>query len=417
MIKDKLFSWLPHFRREIWILAAGRLLSHIGSGFTLFYAPIFFVNVVGLSAQSVGIAIGSASISGIVGRFLGGMFADSTFWGRKRTLLLAAAISAWADVMLALSGNFPSLLFGNLLMGLGMGLYWPATEAIVADLTNSEQRKEAFAITRLADSIGLGIGVILGGTLIATAANYRALFVIDGISFLVFFGVIYFAIAETHQSQSRNPKAGQGWLVALRDRRLLVFALANIFFTTYLSQIQTTLPLYFRNFVHASSTESGFSANVISILFTWHVVFTAIAQLPVARFLKYFRNTHALVVSILLWGVGFILVWVTGSVNNLAIIPAISALSVFALATVAFTPASSALVVEIAPDSLRGIYFSISSQCWAIGYFIGPTLGGWVLDRSADLADAFWLAAAATILLGILTLQYLDRICRSRPSS
>ncbi|MGB3639640.1 MAG: hypothetical protein WBA39_19015 [Rivularia sp. (in: cyanobacteria)] len=54
------------------ILAIGRLLSEVGTGFTLFYAPIFFVNQIGLSATTVGIALGSSSISGVVGRILGG---------------------------------------------------------------------------------------------------------------------------------------------------------------------------------------------------------------------------------------------------------------------------------------------------------------------------------------------------------
>lgn len=71
-------------------------------------------------------------------------------------------------------------------MGLGVGLYWPATEAAVADLTTLEQRNEAFAITRLADHIGLGLGVVFGGVFIAVWENYRALFIIDGVSFLVF---------------------------------------------------------------------------------------------------------------------------------------------------------------------------------------------------------------------------------------
>src|ERR671916_1732200 len=124
----KLFSWLPQLGHQVWILATGRLLSQIGTGFTLFYAPIFFVNQVGLSATAVGIALGSGSITGVVGRFLGGSFADSKFWGRRRTLLLSAAISAVASVILALSFNFPTFIIGNLLMGLGVGLYWPATE-------------------------------------------------------------------------------------------------------------------------------------------------------------------------------------------------------------------------------------------------------------------------------------------------
>ncbi len=42
----------------------GRLLSQTGTDFTLFYAPIFFVNQVGLSATSVGIPLGSSQVSG-----------------------------------------------------------------------------------------------------------------------------------------------------------------------------------------------------------------------------------------------------------------------------------------------------------------------------------------------------------------
>ena len=175
----KLISGLPQFDRRIWILIAGRLLSQMGSGFVLFYAPIFFVKQVGLSAAVVGFGIGSESISGVVGRILGGSMADSPQWGRRKTLLLSAAISALASLVLAFSNNFPTFLMGSLLMGLGVGLYWPATEAVVADLASLEHRNEAFALNRLADSLGLSLGVVFGGALIAMTGSYRALFVID----------------------------------------------------------------------------------------------------------------------------------------------------------------------------------------------------------------------------------------------
>src|ERR671933_2753962 len=102
MSKHKLISWLPQLGHQVWILAAGRLLSQIGSGFNMLYASIFFVNQVGLSATAVGIGLGSGSILGVVGRFLGGSFADSKFWGRRRTLLLSLGVSAVASVVLAL---------------------------------------------------------------------------------------------------------------------------------------------------------------------------------------------------------------------------------------------------------------------------------------------------------------------------
>ena len=153
----------------------------------------------GLSATAVGIGLGSGSVSGIFGRILGGSFCDSKFWGRRRTLLLAAIISAAASFILAATNDFVGLIGGNLLMGFGVGLYWPPTETMVADLTEGEQRQEAFALTRLADNLGLQVGIILGGLLIAVTGNYRSLFIIDGISFLVLFAVVAIAIAETYK--------------------------------------------------------------------------------------------------------------------------------------------------------------------------------------------------------------------------
>lgn len=407
--RDKLLK-LPDFNTQVWILAAGRLLSQIGSGFTLFYAPIFFVNQVGLSATLVGIGLGSGSVSGVIGRFLGGQWSDSPNWGRKRTLLISAAVSAVADIFLTLTYNFPTLVLGNLLMGLGIGLYWPATEAAIVDLTTVEQRNEAFAITRLADSLGLGLGVVLGGALISASGNYRALFVIDGISFVIFFGVIYLAIAETNKLTQFSSQAYRGWLVALSDRALMIFIVVNILFTTYLSQIQTTMPLYLKNFV----STTGFDEKTISILFSWHIAFAAICQLPIASWLNRFTRIQALTFSLIMWGGGFILVWLTGILNSNALIWTALALGVMSIAMVAYTPSASAIVADLAPESLRGVYLSLNSQCWAIGYFIGPILGGWALDRSATIAHSFWLVCAVSIVIGILILQYLNGILETK---
>jgi MFS family permease len=119
-------------------------------------------------------------------------------------------------------------------------------------------------------------------------------------------------------------------------------------------------------------------------------------------------------ISMLLFGGGFSLVWVTGSVASHTIIWAILALGILAIATVAYTPSASALVVDLSPESLRGVYLSLNSQCWAIGYFIGPPLGGWALDRNEAIAHGFWLALAASIGIGLGILQYLYRIKHSQ---
>jgi MFS family permease len=405
--RAQLPRWLPALNYQVWVLAIGRLLSQIGSGFTLVYASIFFVNQVGLSATEVGIGVGSQSITGVVGRVMGGSLSDGKF-GRKRSLLLATAICAAGCFVLAIASNFAVFILGNLLLGLGMGIYWPSAETLVADLSTPAQRNEAFAVNRLCDSLGLGLGIVLGGMLVKATGGYRSLFVIDGLSFLVMFAVVYWVITEIYQATATH-SALNGWGRALRDQRLLIFCVVNIIFTTYILQINTTLPLYFTNVV-AKFSGGGFDELTLSALFTWHLVACVALQLPAAKLLNRYTQAQALMISAGVWCVGFGVIWLAAvsSVGHLGL--AIVALGVLAIATVTYLPAASSIVVQLAPESLRGVYLAVNSQCWAIAYLIGPPLGGWALDQSLDVIRGFWLAMAASVggaIAILLVLQHL----------
>ncbi|WP_017662877.1 MDR family MFS transporter [Baaleninema simplex] len=399
-------------QKQVWILIIGRFISQIGTGFTLFYASIFFVNQVGLSATAVGIGLGSASISGVAGRILSGSMCDSPNWGRKRTLLLSAILSAAGSFVLAATQDFATLVAGNLLNGMGVGLYWPASETVVADLTPPDKRRETYALNRLADSLGLEFGIILGGAWIARTDNYRLLFVLDGVSYLLFFTVLAIAIVETGRQIEKSENPFKNWAIALRDRTLLVYVAVNVLFTTYISQTDTALPVYLSNFLSVDDG-NGFPPNVLSGLFTWHVAVSVLLQLPVAKLLGRFNHARALTVSAVLWALSFVGVWTTGNTER-PLVWAVITLGVMAIATVSYTPSASALVVELAPDNLRGVYLSINSLCWAVGYAVGPPLGGFALDRTEAFAHGFWLVLAASIAIVIATLQQLDRLLAKR---
>ncbi|MBD2677257.1 MFS transporter [Nostoc paludosum FACHB-159] len=407
----QLSSWLPSIHPQVWSLAIGRFFSEVGTGFTLFYAPIFFVNEVGLSATAVGVALAGGSISGIAGRVMGGSLADSRNWGRRRTLLLAMAILAIASLVFAATSNFTILVIGSLIHGLGIGFYWPAVEAVVADASVIENRRETFAISRLADNLGLAIGITLAGFLIGIIGSYRWLFIIDAISFLVFFGVIYVGITETNKQETDHEKIQNfaSWMAVLKDGRFLVYIAANIFFTIYISQIHSILPLYFKNFV-IEITDKGFAETMISRIFGWHLLVAIICQLPVTSVLKRFSHTLALTVSAILWAIGFGLIWLSGTAASYNLLWAILALGVFAIAIVSYTPSAASLVTELAPENQRGVYFSINALCWAVGSFIGHPLGGWALDQPRMITDHFWLGFSLSVAIAVAILQYLNRI-------
>ncbi|MEM9809272.1 MAG: MFS transporter [Cyanobacteria bacterium P01_D01_bin.56] len=405
-----MLTWLPQLRREIWILAAGQLLLYIGQGFTLVYASIYFVNDLGFSPTQVGLALSSSGLAGIVGRFWSGYAIDSDFWGRRRTLMLSSVITALACFCLAFANTFLLLVLGNLLLGLGVSLYWPANLSVTTDLTTSENRSEAFALTRLVDHLGLALGALLAGQYVAMDGNYSLLFILKGMTYLLFAGVIYAAIAETRQPLTEVRNLWQDWRQAFRDRNLLTYLSANLFITIYAAQHTTTLPLYLANFIPHGNTATGFSEQWISYFFVWHVFLKVVLQLPITRWVKAINYVSILLVAMTVWSLAFFLLWLIAVVPQGALFVAVGAFSLISLAEILYSPAGVSLLGEMSPENLRGIYFSLESQCWSIGFTIGPALGGWALDHPETVGINLWLyiitgGFVASLILAVLKQQ------------
>jgi MFS family permease len=414
---NTLLDWLPDLKREVWLLAAGQLLLFIGQGFTLVYTSIYFVNTLGFSATQVGLALGSGGISGTLGRFWAGNAIDSERLGRRGTLLIAAVIAAMGSFSLAFANTFPLLVVGNLLLGLGISLYWPATLSITTDLTPPEHRAEAMALTRLADNLGLGLGALLAGQYLAMEGSYEALFICKGLAYLMFGGVVAWTISETRQPHTDSLNVLQSWLQALRDRRLLTYLMANVFFTTYAAQLSSTLPLYLANFVPLGNTGTGFSETFISYFFLWHALLKIVLQLPVTRWLRSVSYVSILFGSLVLWVSGFFLIWLVGLGTSSPLMLILLSFACIAVAEVLYAPSASALVGELAPVPLRGIYFALESECWAIGYLVGPALGGWSLDHPVWLGTNFWLAlVSSSAISGLLLLLLRSQLTSSEPA-
>lgn len=357
---------------QVWVLLVGRFLSQWGSGFTLFYGPIVFVHRVGLSATAVGLGLGATALSGIAGRIAGGWGSDRL--GRKPVLLLAAATAALGCGVLAVAGDFASFTLGNLILGLGVGLYWPANEAAVADVTTPAQRQEAYALTRLADAVGLGLGVALGGFLVEDF--YRWLFVIDGVTFALFGVLVGWGFREPLRKTSLSLEhLGE---VLRQDGALRWYALLNVGFTFFLAQTNSALPLYLKTVAGAQRLSNW----EIATFFTVFVLVTAVVQLPVARLARPLGLVGTLQFSALLWAVGFATI-------GLRVWAGVG-LSVLAVATAAYLPTASTWVAAWAPAHLRGTYLAVNSLCWSVGYLLGPPVGGWFLDLPEPWADSLW---------------------------
>ena len=411
----KLSTWLPtnffpNLPREIWILVSGQLFLYIGQGFTLVYSSIFFVNQLGFSPTQVGIALSASGFSGLFARFLAGCAIDSRYLGRRGTLLLASLTCSLACLCLAFANTFPLLVAGNLLMGTGVSLYWPATLAVTADLSTDNNRSEAYALSQLSNNLGMGLGALLAGEYIALHGSYQALFLGKGLVYFLFGWLIWWAIAETRQKETTLTQVAKNWGSALRDYKLVIFLIANTFFALYGAQLSSTLPLYLANFIPSGNTALGFSEQLISYLFFWHALIKIIGQIPIVRLTKQIDYASVLLFTLVAWASSAAFFWLTGVTSANAVVIALAGFFLVAIAEILYGPAASALVGELAPPEQRGIYFSLESECWAVGFLIGPAMGGWALDHPVVWGGNLWLVLVASTGIPGMILLYLKQL-------
>lgn len=399
------------------ILSLGRLASAVGTGLTIFYAPIFFVNVAGMSSTSVGLGIGCGGFFGIIGRVLGGSCADSLKVGRRGSLLIASFFLALGAAFFAITEVFWQFLLGNIFTGLGIGFYWPAAEAFISDVTKPRKLNEAFALTRLCDYIGLGLGVVLGGLLIGYHSAYRLLFVLDSLSYLVLFGFVFSGLKETLlEKPEAHTSIAKNWFNAMKDNTLVIYAILNLIFTNNILQMSSTLPLYFSNFVsHGDST--GFDTTNVSTIFSIYIVMISILVMPLARLTATTRKTKVLVGACIFWTIAHSVIAYLGTGCPYPFVFALATVAAFSIANALYGPSASSLVVEIAPPQARATYLSINSLCWGIAGSFGPAIGLSFLDHGAELAVKYWAVLAAINVVAIIGLLFLNNLIKSKDSA
>ncbi len=388
--------------QPVLIQSIGRGLYQLGSAVLLFYMPIVFVNYAHLTATQVGLAIGIGSIAGFIGNFVGGAMTDSPQLGRRGTLLGASLLSITATLLVAFAQELPLLIVANIFFGVGTGLYWTAADAAVMDATTDAERQSAFSILGLFDNVGLGIGTLGGAWLLKSIHPENRMFGVAAAVFGVMLLLFAIGMQETRSEEQATTSDGgfANWKTAVTDSRLLTYLVVNTLFITYIALVNSNLPLYLINFQHISES-------TVSNLFTFgYVGLGALIQIPVIRLIAGFSYLKSLMISTLIWGIGFGLIALWHPIDG-AIIAALVALTVFAIATVIYKPTSSAWIAEISPPAMRGAYTAIAYQCWAIGYFIGPIFGGWAIDQPAAITHKFWLVVGLSSGLGLLVLQVL----------
>ena len=120
----------------------------------------------GFSPAAIGVLITVSLVGDVVGTYVIGLVADA--WRRRRTLALLALLMAGTGVIFALARSYPVLLVAAFFGTLGTSAsetapFLPIDQAIIAQITTSEQRTSLFARYNLVASLSVAGGSLVAG--------------------------------------------------------------------------------------------------------------------------------------------------------------------------------------------------------------------------------------------------------------
>ncbi|SHO57544.1 MFS transporter [Vibrio quintilis] len=238
--------------KDIYFLAFARFIVGMGS-FIFLFLMLLLTEKLGYSTTAAGsLATGLTGII-LAGNFVGGKLSDN--FGHKRVLvagelagsviLIACGFCSDAPVLV------PVLLFITFFL---FGIAFPASNALVADLSTPKNRDAMLSLSYLAFNLGSAIGPLIAGYLFW---NYtRWIFFANGFAVLTGILVIMFFIRATPVADDKTgdeqdeintlekPVSGSVWSV-LKDRpRLVVFALLSGLLWFAQNQMTVANPLY-----------------------------------------------------------------------------------------------------------------------------------------------------------------------------
>ncbi len=328
-----------------------------------------------------GILLTVPPLVGIFGNLGGGYLSDSI--GRRPTMLLGSFLQC---VMFALFTFSPSPLVDYLAfigIGLGGALYWPASSAMVADLTPEEDRRVVFATFYTAMNIGVVFGPVLGSIFFL---HYRTeLLATCTLVTLIYAIVIYFLIKETRPISEKNEEGQkvkksflreqwQSYSVILRDKPFALYILAGVLVAICFMQLDLYMAVYVKEFVPEQLLVSwgDWSLSLGSTeAFGWMVglngLLVVLFTIPVTNWFERTSDRSSLILSSVLFGLGMFLMAFTTNIWLL-----FGCIVVLTLGELIRTPVVQSFVSKYAPEDARGQYMGASSLQFSIGRFIAP---------------------------------------------
>ena len=375
--------------------ALAMIIDAVGSGLFLPFSLLYFHHVGGLSLTEVGLGLTTAMLIGY-SRAAGRRSAGRPRWpqdcggGHQRR--------SRCGVPGVLIRPGPGRVDRRRPPGLG------ERSAVLGGPADPDRRVRRpgsrdrwFGLTVALRAAGLGVGGLLAGLAVSSLGlvGFHALTVANAVSFALA-ALLVARLPTPKRAAIASPLAHEspkGFRAVLADRPFCWIIASNSVFGIARTMILVGFPVY-------AIQVLGVPAWLAGVLYAVYTALLAVAQTSLVRRLEHHRRTRALMLSALLWAGSFVLLAVAPLLPRQAIVAYLSVVTVlYTVAVMVHAGVIDALVIEAAPDTLRGRYVAAFNLSWAAANALAAGLFTTLLAWYAGLP---WIALTALLLLALV---------------
>lgn len=404
---------LRDWDQNLKIRLAGESVVNITFWMFFPFLAIYFTDSFGKT--TAGLLLILSQVVSCAANLLGGYYADK--YGRKRMMVLSAFAQGAAFTVFAFSSSpwLDSALLGFVcftVVSMFGAVYWPASQAMIADVVEEKDRSDVFAIFYTSTNIAVVIGPIIGGIFFA---DYRfALLLMAGVLNLVLGIVLHYKITET-APVSKMEESGQAsnWIsvlgdqlkdykVIMNDRIFLLFIIAGVLvgqtfmqldllFPVYINEVVTDQPLLqFGNWSYVVESTQAFG-----LVLAENGLLVAIFTITVTRWMSKYKERNVFIISSFIYAASVLLFSQTSWIWGLLL-----AMLVFTLAELMTAGIQQGFISELAPADKRGKYYAAASLRYTFSKMIAPLsipMSAWV-----GYTWTFFFISLLAILSGVI---------------